>query len=82
MIRPEDATSEALRKCSSYQVGNGNHVALWNDAWLGDKPLRDQFPRLYKISSSPCALFQIWESGCMHGSLVLECILAQKLESF
>jgi hypothetical protein len=23
MIRPEDATSEALRKCSSYQVGNG-----------------------------------------------------------
>jgi hypothetical protein len=44
--------------------------------------LKDQFPRLYKISSSPCALFQIWEIGCMHGSLVLECILTQKLESF
>jgi hypothetical protein len=68
MIRPEDATSEALRKCSSSRVGNGNHVAFWNDAWLGDKPLKDQFPRLYKISSSPSALFQIWEIGCMHGS--------------
>ena len=51
--------SEALRKCSSYQVGNGNHAAFWNDAWLGDEPLRDRFPRLYKISSS---------IGCMHGS--------------
>jgi hypothetical protein len=30
--------------------------------------LKDQFPRLYKISSSPCALFQIWEIGCIHGS--------------
>jgi hypothetical protein len=28
MIRPEDATSEALRKCSSYRAGNGNHVAF------------------------------------------------------
>jgi hypothetical protein len=30
-------------------VGNGKSTRFWEDTWLGDKPLVQQYPSLYNI---------------------------------
>jgi exonuclease III len=30
-------------------IGNGQNTRFWEDTWLGDKPLCDQYPSLYRI---------------------------------
>ena len=32
------------------QVGRGDKTEFWNDVWIGDKPLKEIFPRLFSIS--------------------------------
>ncbi|GKE47576.1 RNA-directed DNA polymerase, eukaryota [Tanacetum coccineum] len=31
------------------KVGNGEETSFWNDAWLGDCPLKQTYPRLYSL---------------------------------
>jgi hypothetical protein len=38
---------------SSYVVGCGEAVRFWDDVWLGDVPLRTQFPYIHSICSEP-----------------------------
>jgi hypothetical protein len=33
----------------SFTVGNGQSTRFWEDTWLGDRPLAEQFPSLYNI---------------------------------
>ena len=33
----------------SFAVGNGENTRFWEDIWLGDIPLKDQYPSLYNI---------------------------------
>jgi hypothetical protein len=33
----------------SFNVGNGMDTRFWEDSWLGDKPLAQQYPSLYNI---------------------------------
>jgi hypothetical protein len=33
----------------SFSVGNGESVRFWEDVWLGDRPLAQQYPCLYSI---------------------------------
>lgn len=33
------------------KLGNGEEAMFWDGMWYGDKPLRDEFPRLYQLSS-------------------------------
>jgi hypothetical protein len=33
----------------SFKVGNGLDTRFWEDVWLGDKPLAQQYPSLYNI---------------------------------
>jgi hypothetical protein len=33
----------------SFNVGNGVETRFWEDTWLGNKPLADQYPSLYSI---------------------------------
>jgi hypothetical protein len=33
----------------SFKVGNGEDTSFWEDTWLGDKPLAQQYPSLYNI---------------------------------
>jgi hypothetical protein len=32
-----------------FKVGNGRNTRFWEDTWLGDSPLKDQYPLLYNI---------------------------------
>jgi hypothetical protein len=34
-------------------VGNGQNTRFWEDTWLGDRPLKDQYPTLYNIVNHP-----------------------------
>ncbi|TYI29742.1 hypothetical protein ES332_A05G338300v1 [Gossypium tomentosum] len=31
-------------------VGNGQSILFWEDAWCGDRPLRVEFPRLFRLA--------------------------------
>jgi hypothetical protein len=33
----------------SFVVGNGLNTRFWEDSWLGDKPLAQEYPSLYNI---------------------------------
>ncbi|CAL5344952.1 unnamed protein product [Camellia sinensis] len=32
------------------QIGNGARIMFWKDTWIGDRCLKEVFPRLYKLS--------------------------------
>lgn len=34
---------------SAYIVGDGKSTSFWNDVWLGETPLKTQFPYIYSI---------------------------------
>lgn len=34
---------------SAYELGNGKSVRFWEDVWLGDTPIKTQYPNLYNI---------------------------------
>lgn len=48
------------------KIGDGKKVLFWHDAWLGASPLKNLFPRLSAISSSPNAT--IHSLGFWNGS--------------
>lgn len=32
-------------------IGNGDNTGFWDETWIGDVPLRIEFPRLYRLST-------------------------------
>jgi len=41
---------EWYEKGTRWKVGNGKKVRFWHDIWLGNCPLKIEFPRLYRIN--------------------------------
>ena len=35
-----------------WKHGNGGTIKFWEDYWVGDRPLKESFPRLYSVSDS------------------------------
>jgi hypothetical protein len=49
------------------KLGNGDCTHFWLERWVGDRPLREQFPRLFSLSSQKEALVrEIW---CTDGDM-------------
>ncbi|GKV42785.1 hypothetical protein SLEP1_g50152 [Rubroshorea leprosula] len=49
-----------------WEVGEGNKVAFWHEWWVGDKSLRDLFPRLFELSvkkEGKVSEMGFWEEG-------------------
>ncbi|KAK8500856.1 hypothetical protein V6N12_076210 [Hibiscus sabdariffa] len=46
----EDSFGLCFRANLSVQVGDGEHISFWDDVWLGNSSLKDQFPRFYALS--------------------------------
>jgi hypothetical protein len=40
---------EEFFKHGSFVVNNGMSARFWEDTWLGNRPLADQYPSLYNI---------------------------------
>ena len=49
------------------KVGNGQNTRFWEDVWLGELSLREQFPRLYSMSNQKDCV--IAECGIWDGSI-------------
>jgi hypothetical protein len=45
-------TAGTFTRCSRRLVGNGLRTLFWEDLQIGDKPLREWFPRLYYLTFS------------------------------
>ncbi|PWA57717.1 FAR1 DNA binding domain-containing protein [Artemisia annua] len=35
------------------KIGNGRSTRFWSDTWVGNSPLSDNFPRLFRIETNP-----------------------------
>jgi hypothetical protein len=47
----------------SMEVGNGQNTRFWEDAWLGDRPLCEQYPSLYCIvNQTNVSVAQVWNA--------------------
>ncbi|GJZ02518.1 RNA-directed DNA polymerase, eukaryota [Tanacetum coccineum] len=40
-----------ISQCSK-RIGDGNNTRFWLDIWKGDKPFRDEFPRMFALESN------------------------------
>lgn len=45
----KDAFANSIR----YRVGSGLKILFWHDKWVGDRPLVDWFPDLFKCARDP-----------------------------
>jgi hypothetical protein len=43
-------TAGTFSRCCRKIIGNGQRTLFWEDLWVGDKPLREKFPRLYFLT--------------------------------
>ncbi|GLT52595.1 hypothetical protein SLA2020_485530 [Shorea laevis] len=50
--RGSEGLEAMLVKGFKWKVGDGSSVDFWNDKWVGDKPLKNLFPRLYALADS------------------------------
>jgi hypothetical protein len=50
--RPHAYKNEVLAK-GSFKNKDGTNVRFWDDNWVGDKPLKVQYPNLYNIVRDP-----------------------------
>lgn len=47
-----------------HKVGDGSLTAFWGDVWLGQSPLKTQFPDLFSICEDPVVLVaDCWDHG-------------------
>jgi len=47
-----------------YKVGDGSLTAFWDDVWLGQSPLKTQFPNLFSICEDPTVtVADCWDHG-------------------
>nr|XP_009762743.1 PREDICTED: uncharacterized protein LOC104214732 [Nicotiana sylvestris] len=45
---------------SKFKVGNGRKISLWDDNWLGQRPLKDLFPGIYSLNQQQVTLHEAW----------------------
>ena len=43
-------TAHMISSCIRRKVGNGEDTLFWQDIWIGDKPLKNMFPRIFRLS--------------------------------
>lgn len=48
-----DEVKKWMKLGSAYVVGNGENIRFWEDIWLGEVPLKIQFPYIYSVCSDP-----------------------------
>ena len=46
--KPHESKTDFLR-FGTFIIKDGSQIRLWEDAWLGNSPLRIQYPQLYNI---------------------------------
>ncbi|KAL9684921.1 hypothetical protein QQ045_022363 [Rhodiola kirilowii] len=57
----------AFREGLKLKLGNGNGISFWHDVWMGDKSIKDQYPKLYLLVVDNQA--SVREMGCWVGEV-------------
>ena len=47
--KPDEGKMRFFFKFGTFKIKDGSQVKFWEDSWLGNSPLRDQYPQLYNI---------------------------------
>ncbi|GKC82639.1 RNA-directed DNA polymerase, eukaryota [Tanacetum coccineum] len=46
------------------RVGNGDSTKFWHETWMGNSPLKSQFPRLFRLAlNKDCTIRECWNNG-------------------
>ena len=45
-----------LGGAATFKLGNGSQIRFWEDSWLDNEPLKNQYPTLYNIARKKSAL--------------------------
>jgi hypothetical protein len=43
------ATKNFFFRYGTFSIKDGSHIRFWEDYWLGNSPLSEQYPALYSI---------------------------------
>jgi hypothetical protein len=43
------ATKKFFFRYGTFSIKDGSQIRVWEDSWLGNSPLREQYPVLYSI---------------------------------
>jgi len=46
---------EEILACGSFEIKDGKQTRFWEDTWMGQRPFKDQYPRIYNIARRPHA---------------------------
>ena len=53
-----------LKWGATFTLGDGRNILFWEDVWVGDIPLRLEFPNLYEYSyNKNCVVSECWIEG-------------------
>ncbi|KAL9675754.1 hypothetical protein QQ045_003960 [Rhodiola kirilowii] len=48
-VQGNSEVATAFRDGLKLKLGRGNEISFWEDVWIGDKTIRDQYPKLYQL---------------------------------
>ena len=51
MVKQEETILNVITNCVRFKVGDGKTTSFWEDFWAGNRPLKLQFPCIYKLSN-------------------------------
>jgi hypothetical protein len=51
MVKQEETILNVITNCVRFKVGDGKTTSFWEDFWVGNRPLKLQFLRIYKLSN-------------------------------
>ncbi|KAG2546014.1 hypothetical protein PVAP13_9KG028826 [Panicum virgatum] len=55
---------ERFKWGATFTLGDGRNILFWEDVWVGDIPLRLEFPNLYEYSyNKNCVVSECWIEG-------------------
>ncbi|KAL9681972.1 hypothetical protein QQ045_013765 [Rhodiola kirilowii] len=49
-VKENSEVALAFREGVKLKLGRGNEIKFWEDVWLGDRALKDQYPKLYLLA--------------------------------
>ncbi|KAL9680066.1 hypothetical protein QQ045_017941 [Rhodiola kirilowii] len=58
IVKGNSEVAMAFRDGLKLKLGNGGGTLFWQDAWLGDRALKDQYPKLFSLSLDTNATVQ------------------------
>ncbi|KAL9677221.1 hypothetical protein QQ045_005449 [Rhodiola kirilowii] len=67
IVQGNSEVALAFKEGLKFKLGNGNSTSFWHDVWLGDIPIKGQYPKLFLLAVDKKA--SVREMGCWVGGV-------------